>query len=91
MIASSSTNVFAVDIPFNVRQYFPNLMTGRTPQRVGVYSAIPFFSPMHVPDTEVTVATLLRDSGYTTAMTGKFQSPKPIGEESISVIGMSGR
>ena len=48
------------------------LMTGRTPQRVGVYSAIPFFSPMHVPDTEITIATLLRNAGYATAQCGKW-------------------
>ena len=50
----------------------PGLMTGRTPQRVGVYSAIPFFSPMHVPRTEITIATLLRDGGYATAQCGKW-------------------
>mgnify|MGYP003642231600 CR=1 FL=1 len=48
------------------------LMTGRTPQRVGVYSAIPFFSPMHVPESEITIATLLRNAGYATAQCGKW-------------------
>ena len=48
------------------------LMTGRCPQRVGIYSAIPFFSPMHVRDSEITVATLLRDGGYATAQCGKW-------------------
>ncbi len=48
------------------------LMTGRTPFRVGIYSAIPFLSPMHVRDSEITVATLLKKSGYATAQVGKW-------------------
>jgi arylsulfatase A len=48
------------------------LLTGRTPYRVGIYSAIPMLSPMHLPSAEVTIATLLRDAGYATAMTGKW-------------------
>ena len=48
------------------------LMTGRTPYRVGIYSAIPFLSPMHVRSSEITIATLLRDAGYTTCHVGKW-------------------
>lgn len=48
------------------------LMTGRTPTRVGIHNWIPMLSPMHVPTTEITVATLLRDAGYETALTGKW-------------------
>lgn len=48
------------------------LMTGRTPSRVGIYSAIPFLSPMHVRASEITVATLLKNSGYATAQAGKW-------------------
>ncbi len=48
------------------------LMTGRTPYRVGVHNWIPFLSPMHVPASEVTVATLLRDAGYDTCHAGKW-------------------
>ena len=48
------------------------LMTGRTPTRVGVHNWIPFLSPMHVPVSEKTVATLLRDAGYDTALSGKW-------------------
>ncbi len=47
-------------------------MTGRTPTRVGVYGAIPMMSPMHVPATEVTLATLLKSNGYATAHVGKW-------------------
>jgi arylsulfatase A len=39
------------------------LMTGRTPYRVGIYSAIPFLSPMHLRASETTIATLLGDVG----------------------------
>lgn len=48
------------------------LMTGRTPYRVGVYNAIPFLSPMHVPDDEITIARLLQDAGYDTCVVGKW-------------------
>ena len=48
------------------------LMTGRTPFRVGIYNWIPMFSPMHVRRSEVTVATLLRESGYDTCHVGKW-------------------
>jgi len=48
------------------------LMTGRTPYRVGIHNWIPMFSPMHVRREEITVATLLRNSGYTTCHTGKW-------------------
>jgi len=48
------------------------LMTGRTPWRVGVHNWIPFMSPMHVSEEEITVATLLRDAGYSTCHSGKW-------------------
>ncbi len=48
------------------------LMTGRTPYRVGIYNWIPMFSPMHVPKSEITIATLLRKAGYATAHCGKW-------------------
>ncbi len=48
------------------------LMTGRTPYRVGVYNWIPMFSPMHVPQSETTLATLLKQNGYATAHCGKW-------------------
>lgn len=48
------------------------LMTGRTPYRVGVHNWIPFLSPMHVPASEITIATLLRNAGYDTCHSGKW-------------------
>jgi arylsulfatase A len=48
------------------------LMTGRTPTRVGIHNWIPMLSPMHVPTSEITIATLLRNAGYDTALTGKW-------------------
>ena len=48
------------------------LMTGRTPYRVGVHTAIPFNSPMHMRSSEITIASLLRRSGYTTCQVGKW-------------------
>lgn len=48
------------------------LMTGRTPTRVGVRNWIPEDSPVHVPRGEISIATLLRDSGYATCLSGKW-------------------
>ncbi|MFG0296789.1 MAG: sulfatase-like hydrolase/transferase, partial [Maioricimonas sp. JB045] len=48
------------------------LMTGRTPYRVGVHDWIPFLSPVHVRESEITVATLLKRAGYETCHVGKW-------------------
>lgn len=48
------------------------LMTGRTPTRLGIHNWIPVDSPMHVKAGETTIASLLRKSGYDTAMVGKW-------------------
>lgn len=48
------------------------LMTGRTPFRVGIYNWIPVGSPMHVRRSEITIAALLRNSGYDTCHVGKW-------------------
>jgi arylsulfatase A len=48
------------------------LLTGRTPARAGVYTAIPMLGPMHLREGEITLAGLLRDAGYATAVTGKW-------------------
>ena len=48
------------------------LMTGRTPWRIGIHNWIPMMSPMHVRESEITVATLLRDAGYGTCHVGKW-------------------
>lgn len=48
------------------------LMTGRTPMRVGIRNWIPEESPVHVPRSEITVATLLKRAGYATCVSGKW-------------------
>lgn len=48
------------------------LLTGRFPFRSGVYNYLPKNSVMHLPDSEVTIAELLRDAGYATGMFGKW-------------------
>jgi arylsulfatase A len=48
------------------------LMTGRTPYRAGIHTAIPMLSPMHLRAEEVTVAKLLREAGYATCHSGKW-------------------
>jgi arylsulfatase A len=48
------------------------LMTGRTPSRVGVYDWIPPGHVMHLKKEEVTIATLLKQAGYSTCHVGKW-------------------
>ena len=48
------------------------LMTGRTPNRCGIYNWIPADSPMHLRASETTVAGLLGAAGYATAVVGKW-------------------
>jgi arylsulfatase A len=48
------------------------LLTGRIPSRSGVYTWINPNSPMHLPASEITLATLLRQVGYRTAHVGKW-------------------
>ena len=63
------------------------LLTGRTPSRVGVYDYLAPDSPMHLPESEITLAELLKENGYATCHVGKWhlskwtryqmQGPKP--------------
>jgi arylsulfatase A len=48
------------------------LMTGRTPSRLGIYDWISAGHPMHLRKEELTVATLLKKSGYSTCHIGKW-------------------
>ncbi len=58
------------------------LLTGRNPNRFGVYDWIPGKHPMHLGRNEVTIARLLQQAGYATGQFGKwhcngqFNSPK---------------
>ena len=58
------------------------LLTGRTPNRLGIYDWIPNGSPMHLRRSEITIATLLKQAGYATChvgkwhCNGKFNSPE---------------
>ena len=48
------------------------MLTGRTPNRSGVYNWIPGNHVMHLRKDEVTVAEMLKESGYDTAHVGKW-------------------
>lgn len=48
------------------------LLTGRTPDRCGVYNWIPEANAMHLRREEVTIATLLSRAGYDTCVSGKW-------------------
>ena len=58
------------------------ILTGRTPDRCGVYDWIPDGHPMHLPAGEVTIASILRDAGYATAHVGKWHLNGRIGDPS---------
>ena len=48
------------------------LMTGRTPNRAGVYDWIPGGNRMHMSKNEFTMPAMLKKTGYATCMTGKW-------------------
>ena len=48
------------------------LLTGRSPNRAGVYDWIPGGSQVHLRGSEVTVAHLLQQAGYATCQSGKW-------------------
>ncbi len=48
------------------------MLTGRTPNRSGVYNWIPGNHVMHLRKDEVTVAMMLKEAGYDTAHVGKW-------------------
>ncbi|MBO6503425.1 MAG: sulfatase-like hydrolase/transferase [Kordiimonadaceae bacterium] len=48
------------------------LMTGRTPYRTGIKSWIPENTPAYLSENEITIATWLKDTGYQTAIVGKW-------------------
>lgn len=58
------------------------LLTGRTPNRLGIYDWIPSGHAMHLRKEEITMASLLKSAGYDTAhigkwhCNGKFNSPE---------------
>ena len=48
------------------------LLTGRSPNRAGVYDWIPSGRDVHMRKSEVTIPQLLKKAGYSTCMSGKW-------------------
>ena len=48
------------------------MLTGRTPYRTGIRSWIPDGQDIHIGENEITMAHLLREKGYQTAVMGKL-------------------
>jgi arylsulfatase A len=48
------------------------LLTGRTPNRAGVYDWIPGGSQMHMDRDAITIPSILKKAGYATCLTGKW-------------------
>ncbi len=48
------------------------LLTGRMPSRVGMYNYRANLHTMHLPNSEITIAELLKNEGYQTAHFGKW-------------------
>ncbi len=55
------------------------LLTGRHPYRTGIKSWIPPDSNIYLRDEEITLAELLRDQGYRTALIGKWHLNSDLG------------
>jgi len=55
------------------------LLTGRTPYRTGVESWIPEDTGIYLHKQETTIAELLKDQGYTTAIIGKWHLNSDLG------------
>lgn len=56
------------------------LLTGRTPYRTGIKSWIPGNSGIYLHNSEITIATLLKKSGYATALIGKWHLNSDLGD-----------
>jgi arylsulfatase len=48
------------------------LLTGRNPNRFGIYDWIPGGHPMHIAGGEITIAQILQKAGYATGQFGKW-------------------
>ncbi|MEM7792274.1 MAG: sulfatase-like hydrolase/transferase [Verrucomicrobiota bacterium] len=55
------------------------LLTGRTPYRTGIQSWIPHDSGIYLKENELTLAELLKASGYATALIGKWHLNSDLG------------
>ena len=62
----------AIRLPAGLFVVGAGLLTGRSPQRSGVYDWIPEGSPVHLRKNELTIATLLKQAGYATCHVGKW-------------------
>jgi len=49
-----------------------SILTGRTPYRNGVFTWLPVDDPVHLRQSEITIARLLEQRGYTTCHVGKW-------------------
>lgn len=59
------------------------LLTGRNPNRLGIYDWIPPGQRLHLQAGEITIATLLRQAGYATCHSGKWHCTGPFNQPRI--------
>ena len=58
------------------------ILTGRTPYRTGIKSWIPHDSGVYLRDKEITLAEVLKEVGYSTALIGKWHLNSGLGSDS---------
>ena len=57
------------------------VLTGRTPYRTGIKSWIPEDTGIYLKDEEITLAEVLKEQGYATALIGKWHLNSDLGSE----------
>ena len=61
------------------------LLTGRTPNRAGIYDWIPSGTQFHLEEKEFTIPKMLKRAGYATCMSGKWHCNGKFNKKKVSL------